>query len=88
MKALREAAFWRTRAAQSACDACDEEREQLLLWDPHASFTWRERRQQLLVEDAGGSLHRARRAAALAAALARTSRERRQAAQELAHFEQ
>src|SRR5258707_2328534 len=74
LTALREAAFWRTQAAQCADDACEEERGQLLDWDPQASFAWRERRLELLRADGGGSLRRARRAAALAAALARTGR--------------
>src|SRR5439155_21304269 len=51
LKALREAAFWWTQAAQDAADRCDEESAQLLFWDPHAPFAWKERRQQLLMDD-------------------------------------
>ncbi len=87
LRALREAAFWRTQAVQSADDACDEEREQLLRWDPLAPLAFKERRQQLLIADSTGSLRRACRAAARAAALARSPRERHQAALEMARLE-
>ena len=45
-----------------------------------------ERRQQLLMDDPTGAMRRARQATALALALARTGRERRQAAREMARL--
>src|SRR4051794_29108223 len=87
LRALRESAYWRTQAAQNAADLYDEECEQLRRWDPQAPTAFEPRRRQLLATDASGALRRSRQAAARAAALAGTPRERRCAKDQLARVD-